>query len=85
MILSPIRPFPDDPKKILRIISTLGHNLDSIAYESVVDRSMVGKFIRNRCHSPKVALWFETHGIYLDRVYPDPFQSIKASINRIYT
>ncbi|TGN20795.1 hypothetical protein [Leptospira idonii] len=72
MILSPLRPFPDDSKKILRVLASLGHSPDSIAEESSVDRSLVGKFIHNRSHSPKVALWFEEHGIYLDRIYPDP-------------
>ncbi|TGN20799.1 hypothetical protein [Leptospira idonii] len=81
--MAPIRPFPDEPEKIFRILRTFGYSLDSIASEARVDSSIVGKFIHRKSHSPKVALWFERKGIYLDREYPDPNRSAKTILERI--
>lgn len=76
--MSPVRPFPDDPMAINRILAFLGKDQATIAYECSVSRPVVSEFIRNICHSPKVALWFEKHDIYLDRDYPDPTKSSKT-------
>ncbi|WP_207767107.1 hypothetical protein, partial [Leptospira levettii] len=64
--MSPIRPFPDDPSAINRILAFIGKDQASIAYECGVSRPVVSEFITGKCHSPKVALWFEKHDIYLD-------------------
>lgn len=76
--MSPVRPFPDDPQAINRILAFFGKDQASIAYECGVSRPVVSEFITNKCHSPKVAYWFEKHNIYLDRDYPDPTKSIKT-------
>lgn len=76
--MSPIRPFPDDPSAINRILAFIGKDQASIAYECGVSRPVVSEFIRNVCHSPKVAEWFERHQIFLDRDYPDPTKSLKT-------
>lgn len=72
LTMSPVRPFPDDTNAIMRILAYLGKDTNAVAFESGVSRPAVSQFISGTCHSPKVALWFEKHGIYLDREYPDP-------------
>ncbi|TGL97958.1 hypothetical protein [Leptospira jelokensis] len=78
LTMSPVRPFPDDPVAISRILAYLGKDQATIAYEAGVSRPVVSEFITNKCHSPKVAFWFEKHDIYLDRDYPDPTKAIRT-------
>lgn len=78
LTMSPVRPFPDEPQAINRILAFLGKDQASIAYECGVSRPVVSEFITGKCHSPKVALWFEKHDIYLDRDYPDPTKVIRT-------
>ncbi len=83
LAMSPVRPFPDEPDKIFRIMNVFGYTLNSIAFETGVAHSTVGKFIHNKCHSSRVALWFEGRGVFLDRDYPDPNRSSKTILNRV--
>lgn len=73
----PLRPFPDNVLKINTILAFFGyHTREQIAFEIGVSPNTVTGFITGTRHSPPVALWFEKHGIYLDRPYPDPTKNL---------
>lgn len=73
----PLKPFPDNVFKINAILSYLGYyTREQIALEIGVAPNTVTGFITGAAHSPRVAAWFEKHGIYLDRPYPDPIKAL---------
>ncbi len=80
MSLQPVRPFPDSPAMIRRILSFIGKDVQNIIADTGLGKSIISNFINNTGHSPKVAYWFEQHGIYLDRDYVDPMKSGKVTI-----
>jgi len=74
----PLKPFPDNVLKINTILAYFGyHTREQIAFEIGVAPNTVTGFITGIRHSPPVAYWFEKHGIYIDRDYPDPAKALK--------
>lgn len=83
MSLGPRRPFPDKPELINRLLALLGKNHDAIAFETGKSKQLISAFINGTRHNPDVAIWFEKHGIYLDRPYENPLLDSRRAIDRL--
>lgn len=83
MSLGPRRPFPDNPDLINRMLSLLGKNQEMVAHETGKSKQLVSAFIQGTRHNPDIALWFEKHGIYLDREYINPLLDTRRVADRL--